>query len=399
MPHRRLLPLAAAALLAPAAPATAGWSADRAQTRAGTAIGVHAAGGNGDRVLLGWSRHLGPVERAEVRLGRARDGFTRAPLLLDSSRNLVEAPVSTYVRDGAFSVVWRRFKSPNHRLQSRTIDRAGRPAGTINVTTTGQSAYFPEWTAGPVPVLTWSRRTRADAMELAPTGGRGVRLPVSPLSKPGVATGPDGLATVSWVDDERVLVADRGPEGFAAAVTVATGEVNRTEVLRLPGGATLLFWRQDSDLMVAARPPGGSFGAPRVVLASTTDGARVALTRTGEVLVVAPVGDSSFVGELRLARLGATGAPLGPQRSLGRGRRAVLAADGTGSAFVAWMGESSDRAITARRIANGGILGPARLLAARSDPGSSPTLAATREGGAVAAWIAGGDVRARTYRP
>jgi len=135
------------------------------------------------------------------------------------------------------------------------------------------------------------------------------------------------------------------------------------------------------------------------VLASTTDAAQVAVTRTGEVLVVAPTGDSSFVGELQLARLGADGAARGPVLPLGRGRRAQLAADGTGSAFVAWMGESSSRAITARRIANGGILGTPRLLATRSDLTSSPQIAATREGGAVLAWIAGGDVHARTYRP
>jgi hypothetical protein len=151
--------------------------------------------------------------------------------------------------------------------------------------------------------------------------------------------------------------------------------------------------------MVAARPTGGSFGPARRVLKRTTDAAQVALTRTGEVLVVAPTGDSSFGGELRLARLGADGALLGPVRSLGRGRRAVLAADGTGSAFVAWMGESAARAITARRIAGGGILGAPRLLAARTDPTSTPTLAATREGGAVLAWVAGGDAHARTYRP
>lgn len=66
------------------------------------------------------------------------------------------------------------------------------------------------------------------------------------------------------------------------------------------------------------------------------------------------------------------------------------------------MGESSARAIIARRIAAGGILDAPRLLAARSDPSSGPvgpTLAATREGGAVAAWIGRDDVHARTYRP
>lgn len=226
-----------------------------------------------------------------------------------------------------------------------------------------------------------------------------MRLPVSPLSEPGATTDANGLATVSWVNDGRVLVSDRGPSGFGPPITVATGDVNLTRVIRARGGATLVFWRQHTDLMVAARPAGGGFGPARLVLASTTDAAQVALTGTGEVLVVAPTGDSSLVGELQLARLGADGAPLGAVRSLGRGRRAVLAADGTGSAFVTWMGETSAGAITARRIAGGGILGVQRLLAVRSDLTSSPTLAATREGGAVAAWVAGGDVHARTYRP
>lgn len=401
VPHPSLAVLAAVVLLTGPATASAGWGADRAQTRTGTAGGVRAAGGSGDRVALSWQRRIASTQRAELRLGRARDGLTRAPLVLDSSPNSVETPITTYVRDGAFAVAWRRFLGQNHRIRVATVDRNGRRGATINATTTGESAYDPQWVAGPVPALAWSRRTRADAIELTPTGLRGVRLPVSPLSEPGATTDANGLATVSWVNERerRVLVSDRGPGGFGPPATVATGDVSLTRVIRARGGATLVFWRQDADLMVAARPAGGSFGAARRVLANTADAAQVALTGTGEVLVVAPTGDSSLVGDLQLARLGADGAPLGSTLALGRGRRAVLAADGTGSAFVAWMGESSARAITARRIAPGGILGVSRLLAARSDPTSSPTLAATREGGAVAAWVAGGDVHARTYRP
>lgn len=395
---RRLLVLTLTAALLPAASASAGWSADRAQTRAGVAGGVRAAGGNGDRITLTWSRRLGGLRRAELRLGRARDGLTSTPNVLDSSPNSVEAPISTYVRDGGFAVAWRRFTSTNQRIQYRKVNRDGRTSGKFNATTTGESAYDPAWVPGTTPALIWSRQTRADAIELSPTGLRGVRLPVAPRSEPGAATDANGLATVSWVNNERVLVSDRGPAGFGAPLTLATGEVNRTAVARV-AGATLVFWRQDTNLLVAARPPGGSFGPPREVLANTTDAAQVAVTRTGEVLVVAPTGDSSFVGQLQLARLGADGAPLGAVKPLGRGRRAQLAADGTGSAFVAWMSESSTRAITVRRIAAGGILGVPRPLAARQDITSSPQLAATREGGAVLAWIVGGDVHARTYRP
>ena len=400
MSRHRLVLLTLLALLAPAAPAAAGWGADRIQTRSGVIGGVHVAGGNGDRIAVTWQRRLGSIQRAELRLGRARDGLTSTPEVLDSSASSVEAPLATYVRDGGFAVAWRRFQSGNHRIQYRGVDRDGRTSGKFNATTTGESAYDPAWIPGPTPALIWSRRTRADAIELsAAAGQRGVRLPSAPLSEPGAAADAEGLATVTWVDDERVLVSDRGASGFGAPQTLATGEVNTTRVVRAAGGATLVFWRQDTNLMVAARPPGGSFGPARQVLASTTDAPQVAVTGTGEVLAVAPTGDSSFVGQLELARLGADGAPLGPVRVLGRGRRVQLAPDGTGSAFVAWMGESSARAITARRIAGGGILGVPRALAARTDSTSSPQLAATREGGAVLAWIAGGDVHARTYRP
>lgn len=398
-PNRFRLAAGAVALLAAAPSASAGWSADRAQTRAGTAAAVRAAAGPGDRIALGWQRRLGRTQRAELRLGRARDGLRRSAIVLDSSRNSVEAPLPAYLRDGAFAVAWRRYSRPNHRLKLVTVDRDGRRDGTLSLTTTGESAYDPQWAAGRAPALLWSRRTRADAIELTRSGLHGVRLPVSPLSEPGATTDATGLSTVSWVDDGRVLVSDRSPGGFGAPATLATGEVDLTRVVRGGGGATLAFWRQDTDLMVAARPAGGSFGPARRVLANTTDAAQVAVTQTGEVLVVAPVGDSSFVGELQLVRLGGDGTPLDAVRPLGRGRRAVLAADGTGSAFVAWTGESSARAITARRIAAGGIPGPPRRLAARSDRSSSPALAATREGGALLAWIAGGDVHARTYRP
>lgn len=395
----RLLAPTLLALLALAAPASAGWGADRAQTRAGTVARVHAAGGNGDRVALTWTRSLGGEQRAEMRLGRARDGLVRVPAVLDTTTRAVEAPLATYVRDGAFAVAWLRGLGPNVRLRYRTADRAGRLGPKINATTTGSSAFEPAWVPGQVPALLWSRTTRSDALELAPTGPRGVRLPSAPRSEPGAAGGGDGLRTVAWVNDERVLVSDRGAGGFGAPFVLAAGDVNRTRVVRV-GGATLVLWRQGTELTVAARPSDGApFGPPRLVLAGTTDIAQVAVTGTGEVLVLAPVGDSSLVGELQLTRLGRDGAALGAVRALGRGRRAQLVADGTGSAFAAWLGERATRAVTARRIAAGGILGPPRRLAVRSDLSSVPALGATHEGGAVLAWVTDGDVHARTYRP
>jgi hypothetical protein len=128
-------------LVAAAPSASAGWSADRARW-AGSA-GSPARSGRSS----GWA---------------ARDRFTRAPVVLDSARNSVETPIVTYVRDGAFAFAWRRYLSRNHRIRFVTVDRDGRRGATINATTTGESAYDPRWVAGPVPVLAWSRRTRAD---------------------------------------------------------------------------------------------------------------------------------------------------------------------------------------------------------------------------------------------
>jgi len=54
-----------------------------------------------------------------------------------------------------------------------TVDRDGRRGATVNATTTGESAYDPQGVAVPVPALVWSRRTRADALELTPNGLRG----------------------------------------------------------------------------------------------------------------------------------------------------------------------------------------------------------------------------------
>lgn len=387
---RRLLVLLL--LLVPASSASAGWSADRAQTRSGTVGAVHAAGGNGDRIALGWDRTLRGVRRAELRLGRARDGLTAAPQVLDSSTSAVEAPLPAYERAGRFLVAWRRFQSGNQRIRYRRVTATGRLGGTVDATTTGQSAVLPAWSEG--PVLSWSRRTRTDATSFEAGGPVGLRLPATPLSEPGIAA---GAATVAWVDEGRLLVSDRAGSAFGAPFVLATGEgLNRPRAVRV-GGATLVLWRDGVDLRVAARPSGGVFGAARTVLRDTTDLAQVAVTGTGEVLVVAPVGDSSRVGALTLVRLGAGGAPLGPARALGRGRSAQLAADGTGSAFAAWMSEGAERSVTVRRIATGGILGAAHVLAARSS--GIPSLATTREGGAVVAWVAGGAVHARTYRP
>ncbi len=403
---RRLLPsVLLATLVLPAAPAAAGsWGADRAQTRSGVVNDVHAAGGSGDRLALGWARTLGRTQRAEVRLGRARTGLAGAAIVVDTQAgHSVESPLPAYAGNGAFDLVWRRFRGDTHRIRHRVVDRDRRLGATFELTTTGESAYDPMWVEGASRSLVWSRRTRADGVDFAATGPRGVRLPSAPLSHPGADTDATGLATLAWVNDGRVLISDRGPDAgpFGAPVVLATDpDANRAAVLRGPGGSTLVFWRSGVDLVVAVRAPGAAaFGARRTVLAGTTDAPQLALTGTGEVLVVAPVGDSSLVGAETLVRLGADGAPLGPPLVLGRGRAAQLAADGTGSAFVAWMSEGAERAVTARRIAPGGILGAPRLLAARSDQRSRPALAATREGGAVAAWIAGGDVHARTYRP
>ncbi|MBA2349169.1 MAG: hypothetical protein H0V81_12825, partial [Solirubrobacterales bacterium] len=289
----------------------------------------------------------------------------------------MDAPLPRYAGDGSFAVVWRRFEGCSHRLRLRTVDRRGRISPTTRLTGGGESAYYPAWADGPGAALQWTRRTRADGAELTADGLRRLRLPAAPLSDPGAAP---GLTTISWVDEERVLVSDRDADGYSAPLTLATGEVNLTRTVRVRG-ATLVLWREDTNLMVAARPADGApFGPPRQLLASTTDAAQVAVTRTGELFVVAPVGDSSQVGDLRLVRVAADGVALAPSRSLGRGRLARLVADGTGSSFVAWTGTDSTRAITARRIAAGGILGRPMKLGSRSDLGSRVALAATREG-------------------
>ncbi len=102
LPYPSLAVLAAGTvvLLTGPASASAGWGADRAQTHAGTVAGVRAAGGSGDRVALSWQRRIAGMQRAELRLGRARDGLARAPLVLDSSPNSVETPITTYVATG-----------------------------------------------------------------------------------------------------------------------------------------------------------------------------------------------------------------------------------------------------------------------------------------------------------
>ena len=398
MRRRLLLAVTLLIPMAPAADAAAGWSADRAQTRAGSAGQVVAVGGDAGRVALAWRRTSGGTQRLEVRLGRAPGAFTRAPRVLDRSARPLGTPVATPLRGGAFGVAWLRSAAGANRVRLTTVDREGRRGPTIAATTSGQPAYDLEWVPGPVPVLTWSRESRADGLELAPTGPRAVRLPSSPRSEPGLVADTAGLATVTWIDAARVLVSDRSGRSFTQPLNLSMGDVNRTEVVRATG-ATLVFWRQGSDLMVASRPDGGSFGPPRLLLTETTDAARVAVTALGDVLVVAPVGDSSNVGLLQLLRLGPDGTPRLPPQALGRGRLAQLAVDGRGGAFVAWMGESAARTITARRIPAGDGLGAPVRLAARTDFGRRPTLAATREGGAVAAWVAGGAVHARTYAP
>jgi hypothetical protein len=374
-------------------------------------------------MAIGFGRRLDGRNRAEVRTGRTRSGLSGDSILLQSQRHAVFGLTVALPSDGGrLAAAWLAFSGRAHRLQATTINAAGEFGTPQPLTAEGtESAYEPAFVAGAdgSTTLVWSRRTTSRARPvLGSTFGAAFALPAPGVgSRPKAAVDADGATVVVWTDTAGRVLAAQAPKGGAFGVPVvlsAAGRARDPQIVAGADGGVVAAWVANAGagnaVLAAARPRGGAFGAAVQVAepAQRAFSPRLAATSAGEILVAwvntnSPNGFAGGRGIARLQRLRATAQPVGARIRLSpdgvRTREAVLAHDGAGSAFAAWLAvRGGSTTVQARRLAPGGITGTVRTLsrgAVEDQPAPALTGGAAR---GVAAWTQGGVVRYSVYR-
>lgn len=386
MPSRAVLLALLALAVAPSSAAAASWSAPQALTRAGDVFSPALANGTNGGVAVAYLRQLGGTSRVELRNGTL-SGSLRAPVVLDSSTHAIFDPAVTINFDGRSVVAWRRFFEGNHRVRATSVRRDGHVGPVRQLSGGGESAYEPAFlpSADGQTYLGWPRRTFGQFVPFA----NGAFQPFA--SSPGAAIGNSPVAAVDatgaivlvWTSGGQVLTATGRPgSGFGATRVLAAAGAD-PQITVLSDGTVVAAWTTAAGIVAATRPSGGDFGAPVTVVDGAANGARIIASAASEVMVAYVDG----ARHLLLQRLTPSLARVGGPFDLGAGAETLgvaLARDGS-AVFASWT-ERSSGAIHVRRLAPGGIFGPARTLAPRSLlRGHPPTTAA----GAVA-WVNGG---------
>jgi hypothetical protein len=386
MPSRTVLLALLALALVPSGAAAASWSAPQALTRAGDVFGPALANGTNGGVAVAYLRQLGSTQRVELRNGTL-SGTLRAPVVLDSSTHAIFDPAVAINFDGRSVVAWRRFFEGNHRVRATSVRRDGHVGPVRQLSGGGESAYEPTFlpSADGQTYLMWPRRTFG---QFAPFSN-GTFQPLT--SSPGAAIGasPDAAADLTgaivlvWTAGGQVLTATGPPRAAFSAPTVLAAAGSDPQVTVLTDGTVVAAWRTAAGIVAATRPPGGAFGAPVTVVDGAASGARIIASAASEVMVAYVDG----ARHLLLQRLTPALARVGTPFDLGAGAETLgvaLARDGS-AVFASWT-ERTSGAVHVRRLAPGGIFGPARTIAPRSLLRGHPPATAA---GAVA-WVNGG---------
>jgi hypothetical protein len=421
------LALAAAAVAGAAVPASAGaasWSAPHGVGSSGRMSQPAVAADVRGRLAIGFVRQIRGDNRAEVRQGTTRSGLRGPSIVLERSSRFVDSVAVGLPASGADLVAaWRRVENRALRLRATTI-AGGRPVRTQALTTDGtESAYSPSFVAGPGDALrlVWARRRSEAGAQLAGTAfAAPFALPAPGVgAEPQVAVDADGTTIVVWIDQPTGLaMAAQAPPGGAfqpPQVLSASGRARDPQIAISTTGTAVAAWLQSNgagnSVQVAARPRGGGFGGP-VQVAEPSQRAfapRLAADAAGEVLLAwvnsnVATGFGGGPGVLRVQRLGADGAAVGPRLQVTpdgvRTTQPAIVSDGSGSAVVAWtvFRSRTGGPIQARRLAPGGIAGAVRTVSRGPVlAGFAPVLAGAA-GRVAAAWVQGGDVRYSVFR-
>jgi hypothetical protein len=386
MPSRTVLLALLALAVTPSGAAAASWSAPQALTRTGEAFSPALANGTNGGVAVAYLRQLGATERVELRNGTL-SGTLRAPVVLDSSQHAIFDPAVTINFDGRSVVAWRRYLDGNHRVRATSVRRDGHVGPVRALSGGGESAYAPAFlpSADGQVYLGWPRRTFGQFVPFAD----GSFQPFTSSAfgaigdEPVAVVDSTGTIVLVWTAGGQVMAATGRPGGAFSAPRLLAAAGRDPLATVLPDGTVVAAWTTDAGIVAAARPPGGDFGAPVTVVDGTVSAAQIIGSPSGEVMVAYVDG----ARQLRLQRLTPALARVGGAFDLGAGQQTVgvaLGRDGS-AVFAAWT-ERTTGAIHVRRLAPGGIFGPARTIAPRSLLRGHPPATAA---GAVA-WVNGG---------
>lgn len=403
------LVIAVIVVLIGAAPAQATWTSPDAATRAGRSVDPSVALDRAGHLVVGWTRRLRGVNRVELRQGTGRQGLRG-----ESTIVFGDAEHAAHLADLAFTgepgspvaVLFQRYAGRSHRAALGIVPVGGRvPTSVQTLSGGGESAYAPRF-AGEGPTAFWSRRTFAQAADVHAGGAGAIRsLPPGVGAMPTVARQPDSTLLVAWVDGGDLRLVRVRPDGTIGPVTGVEDDGGYARDPRLAvrrDGTAHLVWLAtagDGNAVRAAVVDAAGTAGRSVKVAGAEQGARdpeVAVSATGEGIVAwlstgSGSGSGAAAGIVRLQRLTATGAPVGPGRRLSpNGVRTLdvrLTAGDPGSAFAAWahLGRGADP-VHVRRIAPAGILGHLTRLARDTDSVLAPALATSGTGAVVGAW-------------
>jgi hypothetical protein len=378
-----VLALAVAPSVAGAAP----WSAPRSVTASGEAREPAVALGGPDAAAIAYVRHLGGVDRMELRQGTIAS--LRAPVIVGRESGFrIDSPTIAYSGRTA-RVVWRRFsdelrRPPARVLELSSVSRAG-VASAREELTGPPNTYEPTFVSP--GLLTYWRRAAAYVTRIDPGRPRvTTRLPAGAAFESQVAALPDGTLVAVWPSDGAIFAATLAPGAvaFAPATRLSSpgGFARAPKIAVTTDGHAVAVWTQAGAggraLVAAAAPPGGPFGAPielapRSAQALTADAIG---TSDGSVLVTFVSGPPErAAGPLLALRLAPDGHPITRPLALTspgeRTRDAALAID-SGAGYAAWatagIGRHRARVV---RIA-GAIVGTVRTISASDSVAAAP---------------------------
>ncbi len=185
--------------------------------------------------------------------------------------------------DGSVTVVWARVDTDEQQIQTATLGPGAASFGPVeNLSVANDDSESPRVVIGPDGTTTVAWEREAGAVDIAESSTRppdGDFGPAEVLSGPATslnsvvpAAGPNGAATVTWVElsgaDFRVHAATRpagGSFGAPELLSPAAFEAIEADVAIGPDGTTIVVFtlRDGSDEVIQARvrPPGGAFDA------------------------------------------------------------------------------------------------------------------------------------------
>jgi hypothetical protein len=199
-----------------------------------------------------------------------------------SGQDALNAEVTTDP-GGTTTAVWRRSNGTNSIIQAATRPPGGSFGIPVDLSAPGQNASGPRVMTVPDGTTTavWERSDGSNniiqAATRPPGGTFGAPVDLSAAGQdafgPGIASSPDGVATVVWSlfkGGNFIIQGTTRPPGGTFGLPVDLSAAGQDafgpEISADPAGTTTAVWQRsngtNSIIQAATRPPGGTFGAP-----------------------------------------------------------------------------------------------------------------------------------------